>query len=155
MPADYSGGEVRLRDITNDRFLTWLDNYRFDLKFPDPSEESNNKTQGFATKDRELWLVPPPGGVYRLELEYGRSGDDTTPTDVSYLPEIMRFKICDFATYQSFLLLQEYEKANLFKGEWMSGIKKSRRQSGKQRWANSGFQALTWQQEYTARYNQV
>jgi len=90
-----------------------------------------------------------------LELEYGRSGDDSTTTDISYLPEIMRFKICDFATYQSFMILQEYEKAQLFKAEWMQGIKKSRRQSGKQKWTNTGFQALTWQQSYSARHNQV
>jgi|TARA_R100001530_G_scaffold76552_1_gene53749 hypothetical protein len=155
MPADYGGGEVRLRDMTNNRFLEWIDPYRFDIKFPDPSEESNNKLQAFTIKDRELWVIPPPTGVIRLELEYGRTGEDSTATDVSFLPELMRFKICDYAIYQCFLLLHEYEKASLFKGEWMEGIKKSKRQSGKQKWAMSGFQALSWQQQYSARYYQA
>ena len=155
LPKDYSGGEVSLRDTTNNQALNWIDNYRFNLKFPDPSEEGSSNISGFTIKDRELWLIPPPNGVKRLELEYGRSGDDVTNTDVAYLPEIMRFKMCDFAIFQAFLTLQEYDKASLFKGEWMSGIQKSKRQSGKQRWANSGFQALTWQQAYSARFNQV
>lgn len=154
MPPDYSGGEVRLRDTTNNRFLTWIDPFRYDLKYPDMSEESSDKPTGFTIKDRELWLINPAGGTYRLELEYGRSGDDSTAPDVSYIPEIMRFKMCDFGTYQGFLILHEYEKASMFKAEWMQGIQKSRRQSGKQRWANSGFQALTWQQQYTARQHQ-
>ncbi len=155
MPADYDGGEVRLRDQTNNYFLEWLDNFRFDLKFPDPSAESNNKVRGFTIKDRELWLIPPAAAAYRLELEYGRSGDDSTATDISYLPEIGRFRICDAAIRESFLILQEWDKAKLYENKWDRGVSKSRRQSGKQRWAMGGWQALTWQQQYSARYHQV
>lgn len=155
LPADYNGGEVRLRDITNDRMLDWLDPYRFDLKWPDMSEESNDTLEVFTIKDRELWTYPPAGGAYRLELEYGRSGDDSTPNDVSYIPELLRFKICDFAIYQSFLLLHDWNAASLYKQEWMAGLRKSKRNDGKKKWAASGFQALTWQQEYTAKYNQA
>jgi len=155
LPADFNGGDISLRDTTNNVALQWIDNFKFNLKFPDPSVEPNNKIAGFTIKDRELWLIPPPGGVKRLELEYGRSGDDATATDISYLPEMMRFKMCDFAIYQAFLLLQEYQTASMYKANWMESIKKSKRQSGKQRWADTGFQALTWQQQYSARYNQV
>lgn len=154
LPADFIGGEVRLRDTTNNRFLEWLDNYKFDLKYPDPSEESNNKTVAFTIKDRELWIIPPGGGVYRLELEYNRSGDDSTATDVSYIPEPLRFKICDFAIYQAFLSLHLWQQAQLYKAEWMNGLTKSRRADRKKKWSASGFQALTWQQAYSAEYNQ-
>ncbi len=153
LPKDYAG-EPRLRDTTSNRFLEFYDNFRYDLKYPDMSEETANEPPGFTVKDRELWLINPPAGVYRLELEYNRSGDDSTATDITYLPELMRFKICVFASYQGFLILHEYEKAQIFREEWMEGLLKSKRQSGKQKWASSGYQALTWQQAYVAGYHQ-
>jgi len=154
LPADYSGGEIRLRDMTNDLFLEYLDNYKFDLKWPDMSEESNDKPQAFTIKDREVWLYPPAGGTYRLELEYGRSGDDSTTTDVSYIPEPLRFKVCDFAIFQAFRALHMWQEASVYKQDWMEGLLKAKRSDGKKKWANSGFQCLTWQQAYNARYNQ-
>ena len=153
MPLDYAGGSVSLRDTTNDRSITYMDPAKFDLKFPDPSAESNDKTEGFTIKNRELWLVPPSAGVYTLELEYSRSGDDTTTTDISYIPEVLRFKMCDFAIYQSFLIHQQWQAASLYKAEWMEGLMVSKREDNKKKWSMMG-QALTWQQEYNARYNQ-
>lgn len=151
LPADYNGGEVRLRDMTNDVFLEWVDPYRFDLKYPDVSAEDSGEPLCFTIKDRELWITPPAGSTYRLELEYGRSGDDTTATDVSYLPEVLRFKICDFAVYQCFRILHMWDAAALYKQDWMEGLIRSKRQDSKKKWAHSGFQCLTWQQAYTAR----
>ena len=153
MPTDYTGGDVSLRDTTNDRSLSYISPAKFDLKYPDTSEETNDKSSGFTIKNRELWLVPASGGVYTLELEYSRSGDDTTASDISYIPEVLRFKMCDFAIYQSFLILQQWQAASLYKQEWMEGLMVSKREDNRKKWSMMG-QCLTWQQEYNARYNQ-
>jgi hypothetical protein len=153
MPADFTGGDCTLRDTTNDRPVPYLDPAKFDLKYPDPSLESDDKTGAFTVKNRELWVIPASGGVYTLELEYSRSGDDSTATDISYIPEVLRFKMCDFAIYQAFLILQQWQAASLYKAEWMEGLMTSKREDNKKKWSMMG-QALTWQQEYNARYNQ-
>jgi len=153
MPADYTGGRVSLRDTTNDRLLTYIDPDKFDLKYPDPSEESSDKSDCYTIKDRELWLVPPSGGTYTLELEYSRSGDDTSATDISYIPEVLRFKMCDFAIYQCFMGLHMWQAASLYKQEWMEGLLTSRREDNRKKWSDFR-QCLTWQQEYNAKYNQ-
>jgi hypothetical protein len=70
MPADFTGGDCTLRDTTNDRPVPYLDPAKFDLKYPDPSLESDDKTGAFTVKNRELWVIPASGGVYTLELEY-------------------------------------------------------------------------------------
>jgi len=153
MPADYTGGRVTLRDTTNDRTLTYIDPGKYDLKYPDPSAETANKSDSYTIKNRELWLVPSSGGAYTIELEYSRSGDDSTSTDISYIPEILRFKICDFAIYHSFLTLHQWDAAKLYKGEWMEGLMVSTREDNKKKWSDFR-QCLTWQQEYSAKYNQ-
>jgi hypothetical protein len=153
MPADFTGGRVTLRDTTNDRELSYLDPAKFDLKYPDPSAESSDKSNVYTIKNRELWLVPPSGGVYVLEVEYSRSGDDSTTTDISYIPEVLRFKMCDFAIYQSFLILHQWQAASLYKAEWMEGMMVSKREDNKKKWSEF-TQCLTWQQAYSARYNQ-
>ena len=154
LPADYAGGEVRLRDMTNNSFLEWVEPFRFDLKYPDVTKESSNKPIAYTIKDRELWIVPAAGAVYRLELEYGRTGDDSSASDVTYLPESMRFKCADFATYQGFMILHDFPKAQVYKQEWMEGLLAGKRADNRKRWAHSGFQALTWQQAYAAQQNQ-
>jgi hypothetical protein len=153
MPADYAGGRVTLRDTTNDRELGYMDPAKFDLKYPDPSAESSDKSDVYTVKNRELWLIPASAAVYTLELEYSRSGDDSTATDISYIPEVLRFKMCDFAVYQSFLLLHQWQAASLYKQEWMEGMMVSKREDNKKKWSEFG-QALTWQQAYNAKYNQ-
>ena len=153
MPADYTGGRVTLRDTTNDRELIYIDPAKFDLKYPDPSAESAEKSEGYTIKNRELWLVPSSAAVYVLEVEYSRSGDDTTAADISYIPEVLRFKMCDFAIYQSFLGLQQWQAASLYKAEWMEGLMVSKREDNRKKWSDFR-QCLTWQQEYSARFNQ-
>jgi hypothetical protein len=61
--------------------------------------------------------------------------------------------MCDFAIYQAFLILQQWQAASLYKAEWMEGLMTSKREDNKKKWSMMG-QALTWQQEYNARYNQ-
>jgi hypothetical protein len=154
LPPDYMGGQIRVRDTTSNYMLNQLDTLRYNLLYPDPSEEDGDEPSGFVIKDRELWLIPPPNGVYRIELEYDRSGTDNTATDISYVPEPLRFKLCDYAVYQSFLILNEYDKAQLFKGEWMGGLAKAKRADSHKKWAGMGYQAMSTFQVYNNRPRQ-
>jgi len=153
MPPDYAGGKVRVRDMTNDRQLTSFSPSDYDLKWPDPSEEGTNKPEIFTVKRMELWLMPPPPASTRLEIEYERSGDDGTPMDVDYLPELMRFKICNFAIYQAFASLHMWQEAQLYKAEWEMGIQKSKRADSRKKWATA-VRAKMWMEEYAAKFNQ-
>jgi hypothetical protein len=154
LPPDYNGGLTVLRDTSNDRRITiWLSD-RFDTKYPDPSEESNNEPHVACVKDRELWLVPPPDGTYTLELEYDRSGDDNTTTDFSWLPEIERFRCCDFATWRAFLTLHMWQEANMYKQFWMEDIAEAIRVDGKRKFKSMNYQAINWQQWYAAKGSQ-
>lgn len=153
LPPDYGGHPV-LRDMTNDFRPEYIDPHKFDLKWPDMSEETNGDTEAFTVKDRELWIYPPADAAIRFELEYQRTGDDSTANDLSYIPESLRFKICDFGIYQGFKILHMWQEASAYKQDWMEGLLKAKRSDGKKKWAATGFQALSWQQAYTARYAQ-
>lgn len=154
LPPDYNGGLTRLKDTTNDRMLKiWLPN-QFDLKYPDPSAESNNEPLVATIKDRELWLIPPPDGTYTLELDYERSGDDNTSTDFAWLPEIERFRCCDYATWRGFLDLHMWNEAGLYERIWMANIANAVRSDGKRKWHAMNYQAISWIQEHCARNHQ-
>jgi len=153
MPNDYAGGQISLRDMTNDRYLIEWSRGRFDLKYPDPAEETNDEPSVFCVKGMELWLIPPPAGAYTLELEYGRSGDDATQ-DILWLPELERFRCCDFATAEAFRSLHDYEKAIVYDNRWREGLGKAVRADGKRKWKSRGGQAISIFQEHHAYRNQ-
>jgi hypothetical protein len=139
LPADYHGGDVYLRDITNDKMLRVYPQISFDINYPDPAGSSSGQPDAACIRGRELWLNVPAAGVYRYELEYNRTGDDTTATDFTWIPEIDRFRCCDFAVYQSFMSLQQWDAAGLYKQEWMMDIDKARRADGKQKWKSMNY----------------
>lgn len=151
MPPDYAGGYTVIRDITNDRNIKIWDRHTFDLKFPDPSEESNNEPTVACIKNMELWLVPPPDGSYTLELEYDRSGAETTADDFDWLPEIERWRCVDFATAESFKMLHQWDASRLYEAGWNKGVVKAIRADGKRKWRQMRFQAMSVFQEYAAR----
>jgi hypothetical protein len=144
LPADYHGGDVYLRDITSDKMLRVYPQINFDIRFPDPAGESSAEPDAACIRGRELWLNCPANGVYRYELEYNRTGDDATSTDFSWLPEIDRFRCCDFAVYQSFLSLQQWDAAGLYKQEWMMNLDKARKADGKQKWKAMSYACPLW-----------
>lgn len=139
LPLDFAEGGYVIRDITQDERLTPVDSVLFDTLFPDVAGDSNAAPSYYTIKDRELWLSQPAGGTYRLEIEYLRSGDDSTTTDVSYIPELMRFRMCDYATYRSFVALQMWNDANVYKAEWEISLGKSNKRDKKKRWAAQGY----------------
>lgn len=144
LPPDFGGGAYILRDITSDQRLSFVDGVTFDTLYPDVAGSTQAEPKYFTIKDRELWLHAPANGTYTLELEYQRTGDDSTATDVSYLPEVFRYKICNYALYKAFVDLQNWNAAQVYKGEWESGLKKSRRADGKQKWQATGYMAKAW-----------
>ena len=153
LPTDYGGGALSVRDVTNDRQIRIWDRSIFDMKYPDPSEENGDEPILGCIKNMELWLVPPPAGVYTLELCYDRSGE-ATATDLSWLPVIERFRVCDFATAEAFASLHDYDKAQFYYVRWKEGVGKAIRADGKRKWARMRYQALSGMQESVARSNQ-
>lgn len=154
LPPDYNGGDLVLRDVTNDRRIPIWDSAWFDTKYPDPSAETSDEPLVACIKNMELWIVPPAGGVYQLELEYGRSGADNTATDFSWLPEIERFRCCDFAISEAFESLHMYENSTYFKTKWASGLAKAIKADAKRRWKSVNFSATSVFDHHAAINNQ-
>ena len=144
LPPDFGYGGYILRDTTQDERLTPIDTTAFDTLFPDVAGESTDSPGYYTIKGNEIWLAAPASGVNRLELEYDRTGDDTSPNDVSYIPELMRFRICDYATYRSFIALQRFDAASAYKGEWDSGMATTTKADSKKRWKAQGYKVRTW-----------
>jgi hypothetical protein len=138
LPPDYAGGHMSLRDMGYDNLIPIVDNNQFDTLYPDVSEEQPGQIKIATIKNMEIWIAPPADGVV-LELEYGRSGSDATPIDFSWLPEIERFRCCDFAIAEAFESLHQYQVADRFSTKWGAGLRNSIKADGKKKWAGMGF----------------
>ena len=153
LPPDYNGGDVSIKDTTNDRKLAIWPSNKFDLKFPDVDAESNNEPLVACIKNMELWLCPPATAC-TIELEYDRSGDDNTSTDFSFLPEVERFRCCDYAIYEACESLEDWEKAKWYQSKWMAGLGRSIKADARRRWKERGFRAISMFEEAAGRSNQ-
>lgn len=146
LPGDFGGGAVRLRDMTNDRAIPIVVPERYDAMFPDPSEETSNEIIVACIKNLELWVAPAPDSSDRLELEYSRSGAETTADDFSFLPELERFRCCDFAISHAFESLHMFDVSDRFRQYFELGLQKSRKadnrrkRTGRRKCAISVFQ---------------
>ena len=154
MPPDYQGGEVSIRDMTNNYELRVWPRAWYDKAYPDPSEETNYYPRIACVKGMELWLVPPPSGVYTLQMDYSRSGAETTAGDFSWIPEYERWLCCDFATGQSFESLHMWQEADRYLARWEDELKYSVRADGRRKWKVEQMQVINVFQEYAARNNQ-
>lgn len=154
LPPDYGGGALSIKDVTNNRIITVWDEHLFDTKFPDPSEETSDEPTIACIKNMEVWLIPPPAGTYTLEISYDRTGDDIDEQDFSWLPQIERFRCCDFATAESFSSLHDFQKADFYYARWEKGLGKAVRADGKRKWKRMRYQAMSTFQQYAASFNQ-
>lgn len=143
MPADYAGGVIVIRNLTTDEVLDFYPNAEFDI-FVDPAGQDQAEPTECTIKDRELWLSAPADGVYRLEMEYPRTGADDTATDISYLPELFRYRICDYATYRAFIMLQQWTAAQAYKSEWQQGVTEDQASDNKKKWAQMGYTTVNF-----------
>lgn len=74
---------------------------------------------------------------YILDSESGGGG--SSAGDFSWLPEIERFRCCDFALWMSFDSLGNQLGSEFYKKRWAKGLGKSVRSDGKRKWSTSGF----------------
>lgn len=139
LPLDFAEGGFVIRDTTQDKRITVIDPVSFDSIFTDVAGGGSDAPTYATIKDRELWLSALASGTNTLEIEYLRSGDDSTTTDITYIPELMRFRMCDYATYRSFVALQMWNDANVYKSEWEYALGKSNKRDKKKRWAALGY----------------
>jgi hypothetical protein len=144
LPADYHGGDVSLRDITANKVIPIWPYKSFDSEYPDAANETNDEPEVACIRGRELWLNCPAEKVRRYELEYNRTGDDSTATDFSWIPEIDRFRCCDFAVMEAFLSLHQFDAAQLYAQRWGFNMDKARKADGKQKWAGMDYKAPLW-----------
>jgi len=225
LPPDYGGGTLIIKDLTENKELKIWARDKYDLKYPDMSEESSGNPVIACVKNLELWLGPPANGGEVIRLEYDRSGQDTanqlaydgqtgnfaqglvitggtsgatatisydddsgtegtlylkhvvgtfadnetitdTATgsaivkgtltvgkieDFTYLPEIERFRCCDFATAEAFEALGLWEQSGWYRQKWNTSIQLSRKADARRQWTNKGGQAISVFEEVAAR----
>ena len=150
MPGDYGGGSIVIKDTTNDRAIPiWRPDW-FDKKFPDPSEETSNEVLVACIKNMELWFAPPPDSSDRIEMEYPRSGAETTADDFSFLPELERFLCCDFACAEAFESLHMFDVSDRFRGKYESLLTKVRRADNRKKKTGRRMCAINVFQEFNA-----
>jgi len=144
LPKDFAGGGTVLRDLTQNKRLAFASPVVFDTAYPDVAGDSNAVPNTYTIKDRELWLNCPADGVYRLELEYDRSGEDSAAETWSYIPEVHLFEIVDYASFRSLIVLKEYTAAQVYKGEWAESTGHGKKADGKKKWAQLNYMIPNW-----------
>ena len=141
LPPDIGSGYTKIRDLTDNSVINLISNHQFDVLYPDVAEESNGQILAATIKNREIWFAPPPDGTNIIEIEYGRTGDDNTPTDFSWLPELERFRCCDFAIGESFDSLHMWQEAERYKNKWREGLAYSIKADAKKKYSQMGYRA--------------
>jgi hypothetical protein len=133
LPEDYNGNP-KLRDTTNDRFIQVVGNDLVDKMFPDVSAENRNEPIVATIKNMELWVVPPVDASTVLELEYDRSGAESTADSFAWMPELDRFLCCDFAVAEAFESIHMWGESDRYRQKWNMGIGLAVRADGKRKW---------------------
>ena len=142
LPPDYAGGYISLVDTTHNRSIVIIDKARYDQILPDPSDESSGEVTTACIKNMELWLAPPPSGTDTLQLEYQRSGAETTNEDYSWLPGIMRYRCCDGAVAEAFESVHMWAESDRYAGKFEMGLQKAKRADNRKRWQGKRHTAL-------------
>lgn len=139
LPPDYGGGYISIRDMTDNKRIPLISNHTFDSQFPDMAEVQNGTILVATIKNMELQVAPAPDGNNVIEIDYERTGDDVTASDFSWLPEIERFRCCDFAIAESYLALHMWDAAKLYFEKWNYGLRKASKSDGRKRWSQMGY----------------
>jgi len=171
LPNDFGGGRLNIRDKTNHSKIPLISPHQFDVLYDDPDETTSGSPLVATIKGMELWICPPPDGADVIELEYLRMGGgvyeaiitedeelflmedsegmaaETSEDTMSFawLPEVDRFRCCDYAVSRSFASLHEWDGAFFYYKKWKEHVKKGIRADGKKKLqgsrARSVFQA--------------
>jgi len=62
-------------------------------------------------------------------------------SDLSWLPEIERYRCCDFAIAEAFTSLHMWDHAGQYYQKWMVEVQKASRADGKRKWSTMGYRA--------------
>jgi hypothetical protein len=154
LPPDYNGGVVLLRDTTNDRPISVFAKGFFDKSYPDVSAETADEPTEATIKNMELWFNCPVNASTVIEMEYLRSGAATTASDFSWLPEIERFRCCDFAIAMAFESLHQFDVADRYLNRFGIALAKSIKADGRRKWKRR-VSAINIFQDYANMNNQV
>jgi len=152
LPEDYNGNAT-LRDTLNNRFITIVGNDLFDKKYPDLSEEANDEPLIATIKNMELWITPVSGSV-TLELEYDRSGAESTADSFAWMPELDRFLCCDFAVAEAFDSLHMWAESDRYRSKWLTGLGLLTRSDGKRKWKHRQSAINVFQEASLLGYQQ-
>lgn len=153
LPPDYDGGLIA-RDTTNDRFLPFIGRDIFDKRYPDLSAETSEEPEAVTVKNMELWIAPPVNASTVIEIDYNRSGAETTTDDFSWLPELDRFRCCDYAVAQSFESLHMWNEADRYFARWNESTMKARRADGRRKWKRRMSAISVFQEAVLKTYQQ-
>ena len=151
LPPDYAGGKISLVDTTNNRSIVIIDGSLYDKILPDPSDETSGEVTTACIKNMELWLAPPPSGTDTLQLEYQRSGAETTADDYAWLPELMRYRCCDGALAEAFEALHMWAESDRFMAKFEIGLSKAKKADNRKRWQGKRYTAQNVFQDQIAR----
>ena len=151
LPPDFAGGSISLVDTSNNRSIVIVDKSQYDRTLPDPSDEAGGEVTTACIKNMELWLAPPPNATDTLQLEYQRSGAETTADDYAWLPELMRYRCCDGALAEAFEALHMWAESDRYTGKFEMGLRKAKRADNRKRWQGKHHTVLNVFQEHNAR----
>lgn len=68
-------------------------------------------------------------------------GGETYDIDMAWLPEIDRFRCCDYAIARSFASLHRWESALFYFKRWQEGLDKTIKSDGRRKLSESGYRA--------------
>jgi hypothetical protein len=153
LPPDF-GGVISLVDTTNNRDIVVDAESRYDLVLPDPSDATSGRVRFACVKNLELWLGPPPDSTDTFQLEYERSGAETTADDYTWLPELMRYRCCDGAIAEAFEAIHMWQESDRYVAKFEMGLAKARRADSKRKWTGKTISGINVFQAHKARMYQ-
>ncbi len=150
LPEDYDGGQLRIRDITNEHKWKSLPSHIFDAKYPDLSAVTGRQVHVYTIKNLELWFTPTDSADV-IEIEYDRSGDDQIANDYKWLPERERWRCIDYALSEAFESLENFQNAQYYRSKYELGLRGSIKVEARRRWKGLGYSAISILQDSAMR----
>jgi hypothetical protein len=151
LPEDYNGNPS-LRDTTNDRYIMVVGSDVIDKAYPDISAENQNEPIYATIKNMELWLVPPVDASTVLELEYDRSGAESTSDSFAWMPELDRFLCCDFAIAEAFESIHMWGESDRYRQKWAMGTGMLVKADGRRKWKQRRSAISVFQEQHLMGY---
>ena len=137
-PSEVASGEILVACIKN--MELWVipapdGDDELELEYKRTGDDQTiPEARGYVLSEDDDPLSKELGGLLVLE-----GAGEAAAGDLTWLPEIERFRCCDFATWKAFESIDQDVAAKFYKMRWSKGLKKSVRSDGKRKWSTSGF----------------